>query len=137
MVRYDAANGQANLRMHTDGSHVSWNILLNDEFEGGGTRFHDRYVKDPRILNKKEASKALQDVSDKKKQKKSPDKGKTVEDISEPPASNRKTRSMYVDANPAVGEGIISNAEMYVAHMTSYYLFILLHILCSLVSYIS
>ena len=69
-------------------------------------------MKDPRILNKKEASKALQDVSDKKKQKKSPDNGKTVEDISEPPTLNRKTRSMYVDANPTVGEGIISNAEM-------------------------
>jgi len=111
VVRYDAANGQANLRMHTDGSHVSWNILLNDEFEGGGTRFHDRYVKDPRIANKKEASKALQDVSDKKKQKKSPDNGKTGEVISKPPLNNNK-RSMYVDAKPTVGEGIISNAEM-------------------------
>ena len=123
VVRYDAANGQANLRIHTDGSHVSWNILLNDEFEGGGTRFHDRHVKDPRILNKKEASKALQDVSDKKKQKKSPDNGKSEENTTEPPLNNNK-RSMYVDANPTVGEGIISNAEMYVAHMISY-LFIL------------
>jgi len=111
VVRYDAANGQANLRMHTDGSHVSWNILLNDEFEGGGTRFHDRYVKDPRIANKKEASKALQDVSDKKKQKRSPDNGKSEENTSEPALNNNK-RSMYVDANPTVGEGIISNAEM-------------------------
>ena len=111
VVRYDAANGQANLRMHTDGGHVSWNILLNDEFEGGGTRFHDRYVKDPRILNDKEASKALQDVSDKKKQKKSPDYGKTGEDTTSEPLLNSK-RSMHVDAKPAVGEGIISNAEM-------------------------
>ena len=30
--------------VHTDASHVSFNILLNEEFEGGGTRFHDRMV---------------------------------------------------------------------------------------------
>ena len=43
VVRYDATRGQTKLRRHTDGSHVSFNILLNDEFEGGGTRFHNRY----------------------------------------------------------------------------------------------
>ena len=42
VVRYDADNGQANLRKHTDASHLSFNVLLNDEFEGGGTRFHSR-----------------------------------------------------------------------------------------------
>ena len=38
VVRYDAENGQKSLRGHTDSSHVSFNILLNDEFSGGGTR---------------------------------------------------------------------------------------------------
>lgn len=38
VVRYDAKNGQKSLRGHTDSSHVSFNILLNDEFSGGGTR---------------------------------------------------------------------------------------------------
>ena len=38
VVRYDATKGQPNLRKHTDSSHLSFNILLNDEFEGGGTR---------------------------------------------------------------------------------------------------
>mmetsp|Transcript_13993 Transcript_13993/g.28550 ORF Transcript_13993/g.28550 Transcript_13993/m.28550 type:complete len:533 (+) Transcript_13993:96-1694(+) len=43
VVRYDATKGQPQLRKHTDGSHLSFNILLNDEFEGGGTRFHNRF----------------------------------------------------------------------------------------------
>ena len=38
VVRYDYENGQKSLRGHTDSSHVSFNILLNDEFSGGGTR---------------------------------------------------------------------------------------------------
>ena len=46
-MRYDE-DGQQSLSKHTDSSHVSFNILLNDEFEGGGTRFHntlqDTYV---------------------------------------------------------------------------------------------
>ena len=41
VVRYDG-EGQQSLNPHTDSSHISFNILLNDEFEGGGTRFHDR-----------------------------------------------------------------------------------------------
>ncbi len=41
VVRYDG-EGQSALRSHTDSSHVSFNILLNDEFVGGGTRFYDR-----------------------------------------------------------------------------------------------
>lgn len=45
VVRYDAEAGQPNLRVHTDSSHLSFNILLNDEFEGGGTRFHHRIDK--------------------------------------------------------------------------------------------
>ena len=40
-VRYDG-EGQQALNKHTDGSHISFNVLLNDEFEGGGTRFHNR-----------------------------------------------------------------------------------------------
>lgn len=39
IVRYDATKGQQQLRRHTDSSHLSFNILLNDEFEGGGTRY--------------------------------------------------------------------------------------------------
>lgn len=38
VVRYDYENGQKSLRGHTDSSHVSFNILLNDDFSGGGTR---------------------------------------------------------------------------------------------------
>jgi len=41
VVRYDG-EGQNSLGMHTDSSHISFNVLLNDEFEGGGTRFHNR-----------------------------------------------------------------------------------------------
>ena len=40
VVRYDGnSEGQDRLRMHTDSSHLSFNVLLNDEFEGGGTRY--------------------------------------------------------------------------------------------------
>jgi cytoskeletal protein RodZ len=44
VVRYDGEGegAQQSLNAHTDSSHVSFNILLNDEFEGGGTRFYDR-----------------------------------------------------------------------------------------------
>jgi hypothetical protein len=38
VVRYDAEGGQDSLRAHTDSSHLSFNVLLNDDFEGGGTR---------------------------------------------------------------------------------------------------
>jgi hypothetical protein len=39
VVRYDGGEeGQDRLRVHTDSSHLSFNVLLNDEFEGGGTR---------------------------------------------------------------------------------------------------
>ena len=41
VVRYDGAGQQA-LNPHTDYSHISFNILLNDEFVGGGTRFYNR-----------------------------------------------------------------------------------------------
>jgi hypothetical protein len=39
VVRYDGEAGQDSLRMHTDSSHLSFNVLLNEEFEGGGTRY--------------------------------------------------------------------------------------------------
>jgi hypothetical protein len=42
VVRYDAQKGQPSLQAHTDSCHISFNILLNDEFEGGGTRFYNR-----------------------------------------------------------------------------------------------
>mmetsp|Transcript_25885 Transcript_25885/g.30069 ORF Transcript_25885/g.30069 Transcript_25885/m.30069 type:complete len:481 (-) Transcript_25885:185-1627(-) len=41
VVRYDG-DGQKSLNKHTDSSHVSFNVLLNDGFTGGGTRFHNR-----------------------------------------------------------------------------------------------
>ncbi len=40
VVRYDG-EGQQSLRRHTDSSHISFNVLLNEGFEGGGTRFHN------------------------------------------------------------------------------------------------
>lgn len=43
IVRYDH-DGQNRLAEHTDSSHISFNILLNDEFEGGGTRFLNRFT---------------------------------------------------------------------------------------------
>ena len=42
VVKYSAAPGaQADLKPHTDGSIISFNVLLNDsaEFDGGGTHF--------------------------------------------------------------------------------------------------
>lgn len=44
VVRYDAHEGQQALSAHTDEAHVSVNILLNDDFDGGGTRFHNRWT---------------------------------------------------------------------------------------------
>ena len=47
IVRYDGEDvgegGQQGLTPHTDHSHLSFNILLNDEFSGGGTRFYNRF----------------------------------------------------------------------------------------------
>lgn len=42
IVKYDATR-QNKLEYHKDGSHISFNILLNDEtdFEGGGTKFEN------------------------------------------------------------------------------------------------
>lgn len=45
VVRYDYDKGQRSLRGHTDSSHVSFNVLLNDDFAGGGTRFHNRVAR--------------------------------------------------------------------------------------------
>jgi hypothetical protein len=41
VVRYDEGK-QTKLSNHTDDAMISFNILLNDGFEGGGTRFWDR-----------------------------------------------------------------------------------------------
>lgn len=42
-VRYDAwKDGKIHLRNHVDGSDISFNILLNDNFTEGGTRFYRR-----------------------------------------------------------------------------------------------
>jgi hypothetical protein len=45
VVRYDH-DGQNRLAEHTDSSHISFNVLLNDEFEGGGTSFLNRKTGD-------------------------------------------------------------------------------------------
>lgn len=50
VVRYDD-NGQNGLRQHCDEGTVSFNVLLNDEFEGGGTRFHDRIMRTSFTVN--------------------------------------------------------------------------------------
>ncbi|CAB9507265.1 Procollagen-lysine 2-oxoglutarate 5-dioxygenase [Seminavis robusta] len=58
VVRYDAPPDdnddetvhRAYLANHTDDSDISFNILLNDEFEGGGTRFWDRLHQQPFAL---------------------------------------------------------------------------------------
>jgi len=50
VVRYDAAEGGGHrtfLKNHTDSSDISFNILLNDAFEGGGTRFWNRNIEQP------------------------------------------------------------------------------------------
>ncbi|EOD40116.1 hypothetical protein EMIHUDRAFT_108627 [Emiliania huxleyi CCMP1516] len=41
LVRYSASGGQAHLPLHTDESVLSLTVVLNDEFEGGGTFFAD------------------------------------------------------------------------------------------------
>ena len=46
VVRYDAGK-RTRLANHTDDADVSFNILLTDDFEGGGTRFWNRYSQKP------------------------------------------------------------------------------------------
>lgn len=50
VVRYDALKGDGHrkyLSNHTDSSDISFNVILNDDFEGGGTRFWDRLKQRP------------------------------------------------------------------------------------------
>lgn len=46
VVRYDE-NKRTRLVNHTDDGYISINVLLDDGFEGGGTRFWDRNSKAP------------------------------------------------------------------------------------------
>mmetsp|Transcript_29399 Transcript_29399/g.44866 ORF Transcript_29399/g.44866 Transcript_29399/m.44866 type:complete len:485 (-) Transcript_29399:222-1676(-) len=46
VVRY-TADTREKLAKHTDDSDISFNILLSNEFEGGGTRFWDRRKREP------------------------------------------------------------------------------------------
>mmetsp|Transcript_6094 Transcript_6094/g.13444 ORF Transcript_6094/g.13444 Transcript_6094/m.13444 type:complete len:247 (+) Transcript_6094:701-1441(+) len=46
VVRYDAEK-RAHLANHSDDGDISFNILLNDDFEGGGTRFWDQSTGEP------------------------------------------------------------------------------------------
>lgn len=49
VVRYDAGRQQS-LSRHTDGGFVTCQVLLSDSFDGGGTRFWNRWVKEPFAL---------------------------------------------------------------------------------------
>ncbi len=42
MVRYDGNGTNQRILPHMDASHISFNILLNDEFDGGGTSYLNR-----------------------------------------------------------------------------------------------
>jgi hypothetical protein len=46
VVRYDAGK-RTHLANHTDAGCISFNVLLNDGFEGGGTRFWNRWTQEP------------------------------------------------------------------------------------------
>lgn len=46
IVQY-GANHQAALERHMDGGDIGVTLLLNDEFEGGGTRYYDRRSDEP------------------------------------------------------------------------------------------
>ena len=46
VVRYDDGK-RTHLTNHTDDASISFNILLDDDFEGGGTRFWNRYLETP------------------------------------------------------------------------------------------
>jgi len=46
IVRYDS-DGRTSLNNHTDDSDITINVLLNDEFEGGGTRYWNRALQQP------------------------------------------------------------------------------------------
>jgi hypothetical protein len=48
VVRYDGGSErQASLMKHTDNVHISFNILLNEDFKGGGTQFWNRETNEP------------------------------------------------------------------------------------------
>lgn len=49
VVRYDGGGGKrrAFLKKHTDNVHISFNLLLNDDFQGGGTQFWNRHTNEP------------------------------------------------------------------------------------------
>jgi len=50
VVRYDAGN-QSYLKRHTDSGDISFNVLLNSDFIGGGTRFWNRVTDENYLLN--------------------------------------------------------------------------------------
>ena len=49
VVRYDADN-QSYLKRHTDSGDISFNVLLNDDFTGGGTRYWNRATDENYII---------------------------------------------------------------------------------------
>lgn len=55
IVKYSAIEkgGQTGLKPHTDEAYFSVNILLSDEFEGGGTRFYQREQGENRVRGAK------------------------------------------------------------------------------------
>ena len=46
VVRYDTGK-RTHLANHTDAGYISFNVLLDDSFEGGGTRFWNRWTEQP------------------------------------------------------------------------------------------
>ena len=42
IVRYDGNGTNQRILSHMDASHISFNILLNNKFEGGGTSYLNR-----------------------------------------------------------------------------------------------
>lgn len=93
VVRYDAVDGgQRSLRKHTDGGHLSFNVLLNDGFEGGGTR----YVCDCSVCAYLTCSNAHPEL---------------VNAFKCFRFHNRADKS-YFDVNPSVGEVLVSNSQI-------------------------
>ncbi len=93
VVRYDE-NGQNKLAKHTDLSHISFNILLNDEFEGGGTRFYNGVEAAATVVNSIESK----------------DVNEESEDYTN--SSVHRTK-LWEDARPQPGQVLINNAMVH------------------------
>lgn len=61
VVRYDAETLRSKLAKHTDGGDISFTIFLNDDFDGGGTRFWNRHTQEAFALLQKNATSTVSD----------------------------------------------------------------------------